>query len=193
MAYSPIAVANHFLDLAVTESAVDMTPMMVQKIVYFAHGWHWAIADKPLINEQIEAWDYGPVIRSLYNRLREYGNQIIPSRIGIHDVDFTIKPWKISYSEPSIDSEATDSPDSVAYSKTIINATWNEYKRFTAIQLSNMTHLPDTPWEITVRKAKEENGGILPNGTDIPATTIKEWFRSLMEGNRVERREAAGV
>ena len=51
--------------------------MKVQKLVYYAHGWHLGLADAPLIGELVEAWRWGPVIRSLYAALAEFGNQPI--------------------------------------------------------------------------------------------------------------------
>jgi len=197
MAYSPIAVANHFIDLASRDSVGDMTPMKIQKLVFYAHGWHWAIADRPLINAQVEAWEYGPVVRSLYNRLREYGNQVVPGRVGIHEFDKTgnsLKDWGVRYLEPSMDDEGASLGAIHLESIAIVDATWDEYKKFSAVQLSNMTHLPGTPWTETVGKERAENGGILPDGTDIPASLIKSFFRGIIEGNRQsDRREAAGV
>ena len=54
--------------------------MKVQKLVYFAHGWHLGITKKPLINEQVEAWPYGAVIPSLYDYLKQWGLILSSSR-----------------------------------------------------------------------------------------------------------------
>jgi uncharacterized phage-associated protein len=74
MTHNPIAIANYFIELA-----KFITPMKLQKLVYFAHGWCLALADKPLINEKIEAWQYGPVVSSLYREFKKYGNEGITS------------------------------------------------------------------------------------------------------------------
>src|SRR5208282_4587731 len=71
--YPSMAVANWFIE---NLSRVD--PLKLQKLVYFAHGWHLALRDQPLIDELVEAWDYGPVVPSLYHQFKRYGNQSIP-------------------------------------------------------------------------------------------------------------------
>ncbi|MGZ3389845.1 MAG: Panacea domain-containing protein, partial [Isosphaeraceae bacterium] len=76
MPYDARAIANYFLERARREGkALDQ--MKIQKLVYFANGWHIAIKGEPLIDEQVEAWRYGPVIQSLRDALREYGDQAI--------------------------------------------------------------------------------------------------------------------
>ena len=65
MPFSAAAVANEFLHLAHRDDR-PITPLKMQKLVYFAHGWHLAITGAPLISEPIQAWQYGPVISSLY-------------------------------------------------------------------------------------------------------------------------------
>ena len=106
MAFSPAAVANFFLDLA-AERGAPLSPMKLQKLVYFAHGWSLAIYGRPLINEQVEAWKFGPVIRSLYHRVKAFGNQPIAGR-----VRKTIKigngAWSVRLVTPTIDSETSD-------------------------------------------------------------------------------------
>ena len=55
--YNALVVANYFIDKAKAEG-VSLTPMKLQKLIYMAHGWHLALYDKPLIDEQFQAWDY---------------------------------------------------------------------------------------------------------------------------------------
>lgn len=37
-----------------------------QKLIYYAQAWHLAWHSKPLFNEEIEAWNMGPVVPQLY-------------------------------------------------------------------------------------------------------------------------------
>lgn len=72
MSYDPRAIANRFLVVA-KSCGQELTPMKIQKLVYYAHGWHLAIKATSLIDEQVEAWPFGPVIPSLYHAFRHFG------------------------------------------------------------------------------------------------------------------------
>lgn len=67
------AVANYLLDLA-DASGDPVSPMKLQKLLYYAHGWHLAVTDRPLLNEFVEAWRWGPVIPSIYHEFKEFGD-----------------------------------------------------------------------------------------------------------------------
>lgn len=45
----------------------------LQKLLYYAQAWHLAIHDQPLFVGQFEAWQHGPVNRTIYNRFERYG------------------------------------------------------------------------------------------------------------------------
>ncbi|MBV9510077.1 MAG: DUF4065 domain-containing protein, partial [Caulobacteraceae bacterium] len=64
-------VANRFLELA-RERGQMLTPMQLLKLVYIAHGWMLGLAGRPLIRDEVQAWQYGPVIPPLYNAVRSY-------------------------------------------------------------------------------------------------------------------------
>src|SRR5579862_4672424 len=47
-----------------------MTAMKLQKLCYFAYGYHLAWEERPLFPERFEAWANGPVCPALYARHR---------------------------------------------------------------------------------------------------------------------------
>ena len=122
--------------------------MAIQKLVYFAHGWMLAVYGRPLISQGIAAWDYGPVINDLYQEFKHFGNLSItePARA------FCEIP---KYQDPEV--------------ADLLDRVWKAYKHFTAIQLSNMTHVPDSPWSIARKNGQSFIGDDL----------IKTYFSTL--------------
>ena len=172
MPYDAIAIANSFIDLA-RDRGQALTPMKVQKLVYFAHGWHLAIKGTPLIDEQVEARSYGPVIRSLHREFREYGSREITDK-GYHFKARTKADGTVSYR--IVRPDVADDPKAAPFARQLLDKIWRVYGPYTAIQLANMTHGPGTPW----RQVKDAYAGTrLPRGTDIPAESIRSYFGSL--------------
>lgn len=58
-------------------SSWGLTNLALQKILYIAHMFHLGRTDEPLIPEQFEAWDLGPVIPRVYRALKIFGNKPI--------------------------------------------------------------------------------------------------------------------
>ncbi|HEV8070310.1 MAG TPA: type II toxin-antitoxin system antitoxin SocA domain-containing protein [Planctomycetaceae bacterium] len=174
MPYSAAAIANEFIDLAAA-SGESLTQMRLQKLVFFAHGWHLAIYGKPLLDEQVEAWKFGPVIRSLYRELRESGDKPIRGKIVKWKTTGRFKTPEFTLSEyvPGLH----DHPDKAAETKAFLRRVWDVYRPYTAIQLSNMTHAPGSPWETVYRSYS----GDVPKGTDIPTDTIQRYFELLAQ------------
>lgn len=177
MAYDSKAIANYFLHLAESDGK-SLTPMKLQKLVYFAHGWHLAIKDgDPLIEEQVEAWKFGPVIPSLYRSFRGYGDQAVTRPAAYTRCYVTEGPT--GYSEemeihevvPSVDDDPTDA----GKTKVFLDRIWKVYGDYSAVQLSNLTHQAGSPWDQVCSQYR----GTLPRGTDIPPETMRDYFRSL--------------
>ena len=167
--YSAKAVANYFLRLAEKEGK-KLSPMKLQKLIYFAHGWHLAVYGTPLISEEVQAWKYGPVIRSIYHEFKEFG-------AGTIDVQATeIKNF--SMVTPGIDSDDKNTID-------LLDTIWRIYGSFSAIQLSNITHRQGTPWEVTWRA----NEGMLEVGIDNEE--IRKYFVAQAKKN-AQPAQAAG-
>jgi uncharacterized phage-associated protein len=58
-----------------------------------------AINKEPLIDERVEAWNYGPVIPSLYHEFKNFGS----GAITLPATDFHFEGKKLSLVAPSID------------------------------------------------------------------------------------------
>jgi uncharacterized phage-associated protein len=164
MPYSTKAVANEFLELAEQEGK-SLTPMQLQKLVYFAYGWYLAITDEYLIDERVEAWQWGPVAPSLYGELKRYGSSFITDKLR----EVTFRDGKALFVPARIHDEL--SPEKEAYARQLIRRVWEVYGKYSGSQLSNMTHAPDSPWSLTPNKDIR--------GTDIPDDLIKAYFHKI--------------
>lgn len=175
MPYPAAAVANEFLQLGMNVNA-PITPMKLLKLVYLAHGWHLGLTDKPLINEPVQAWKFGPVIPSLYHALKKYGNNPITHLISDEDW-FGSDPalyggLRIAPFEYSIDQgpEANENQ----FAKKLVARVWEVYSGFSPIQLSNLTHEKGSPWYETPDRDKKR-------GVAIGENLIREYFKAEAE------------
>jgi uncharacterized phage-associated protein len=120
-------VANRFLEMA--SAAGDcLTPMQVLKLVYIAHGWMLGLYGRPLIKDDVQAWQYGPVIPALYNEMKDYrGAPVTKSlRSPANDV---------------LNGTETD----------LVQQVYNNYGKKSGPALSRLTHADGTPWALTYR------------------------------------------
>lgn len=162
MKYSAKAVANKFIEIA-KEKGSPITPMKLQKLVYFAHGWYLSLTSgQPLIDEKIEAWRYGPVVPSLYHEFKSHGNRAIEGYATDLQADQGLR---------FVTPHLPDDKNLSAFIKKI----WEVYGKRTAIELSNITHQPNTPW------AEIWGSEGVPNNTDIDDSVIKKYFDKVRE------------
>ena len=89
--YSALAIAEYFLFLAAEDftATEPVTPMKLQKLVYYAQGYHLALHGHPLFHEPIQAWRYGPVVEPIYSAYRRYGRGPIPAPEGYDPTQFS--------------------------------------------------------------------------------------------------------
>ena len=78
---SALEIAEYFLFLADEDfTAIEpITPMKLQKLVYYAQGYSLALHHQPLFRESIAAWKHGPVIQPLYYAYKRYGGGPVPA------------------------------------------------------------------------------------------------------------------
>ena len=153
--HSSAAVANYFLEKG-QEEGKPLSPMKLQKLMYFAYGWYLATTNQRLFNEMIEAWRYGPVIPSVYEAFRHYGNNAITE---------PMLDWDTMESDTTIDDETT---------RQVLDVVWYVYSDLSAIALSNLTHEKGTPWYRVFEQYGSING--IPSNKDINEEYIKEYF-----------------
>jgi len=168
MTFSPYAVANEFISISLDKETNDLTPMKMQKLVYFAHGWFLALTDESLISEAVQAWEFGPVVPSLYRGFREYGNQPITSLVSDTKWDKTSK--QVGLTHPRLSGEIGSSAE---FAKALVQKIWDTYGKYSPARLSNATHVPGSPWQRVYQPGVR--------GLSIPNELIKEYFKGLID------------
>ena len=76
MPMSPTIVCNNILSRGFAEKR-DISPMKLQKLMYFVACEYQKDAHTVLFSEPFEVWRYGPVIRSVYDDFKAYGKNAI--------------------------------------------------------------------------------------------------------------------
>jgi len=132
--YSATDVAKYFLTLQEDEAGDAISNLRLQKLLYYAQGYHLAIFDEPLFRESIKRWAHGPVVPEVYHDYKERGGTPIPVP---EDVDFT-----------QFDAETREFLDEV----------YSVFGQFSAWKLRQMTH-DETPW----REANDNGPVSLPS------------------------------
>ena len=76
--HTAFSVAKYFLFLSDEEAGDTISNLKLQKLLYYAQGFHLALNDSPLFAESIEAWTHGPVVPVVYQLYKHAGASAIP-------------------------------------------------------------------------------------------------------------------
>lgn len=155
---SSIALYNTLL----VEAFLDRNPislMKMQRLLYIIVERYFTITNIWILNEMFEAWDYGPVLKSLYERCDIYNEEGI--REFIRDREGKVK----------IINEKK-----YPILKTIIKRVYVEYKNYNGIEISKILRKKTGAWykayikydlyiskEDIMAEGKQKWRAILPN------------------------------
>ena len=114
-------VANYFLANQDAGHGEPISNLKIQKLCYYAQGISLAVLEKPLFFEDIEHWQHGPVVPTLYQKYKSYVARPIPP-----PEDLNLKLY---------DHETIDLLDKV----------YQLYGQDSAWELRNKTH-EEPPW-----------------------------------------------
>jgi len=98
--------------------------LKLQKVLYFSQAARLALDSKPLFKDEIHAWDYGPVINSVYHDFKRNQNTAIKN--------------------PKGDAYEAFEPQTTAFLEDI----WQLFGKYSAGKLVAMTHA-HAPWKDT--------------------------------------------
>lgn len=142
-------VADYFINLA-QRSGDLITPLKLQKLVYYADAWHIVHYDNELIEENFEAWVHGPVVRSLYKRFEKY-------------------QWNPITEEVKLPSELALS------TSKYLHELFSYFNKYTAYELEQMTHLEE-PW-LEARRGVPIDEACT---NKINKATMKSFYKNLL-------------
>jgi len=117
--YTAKIIAEWFLSKIDYDAGDTISPLKLQKLLYYAQAWSLAIFDRVLFEEDFEAWTHGPAIPSIYREYKQFAYDNIPH----------------SNSKIKLDKEVEGLLDDI----------WAVYGERSAKYLENMTH-SEKPW-----------------------------------------------
>ena len=131
----------------------DITPLALQKILYYIQGFSTYFFDNPIFNDNAEAWVHGPVYREIYDRFSYYRyNPISKNEFeSYNEID--------SLSEKEI---------------KLIDSVINNFGVYSGKTLEKMTHIT-IPWEEGRKELSEEEY----SSNIIDTDTMKDYFTNI--------------
>jgi uncharacterized phage-associated protein len=131
-----------------------MTAMKLQKLCYYAYGYHLAWEGRRLFPEHFEAWANGPVSPALYR---------------LHRGQLTLQAGDIPGDPDALDPDERES----------VNLVLDAYGDFSAHELSLLTHREE-PWRGARRRARV--GPLERSHARLRDPEILEHFEALTAG-----------
>ena len=103
----------------------DLTNLKLQKLLYFTQVEYLKKHGEKLFNEEIQAWQYGPVVKEVYDWLKGCGAYVIT------EFDIALE-------------DLNDIPDDI---KAFLDEMWNKYQKYSAWGLVEKTHEKNSAWD----------------------------------------------
>lgn len=145
-----IDVANYFISRSINDihNHFKITPLKLQKLMYFSEGWNSVYSDERLIGDgEFQAWVHGPVIPEAYKAFKSYG-----------------------YGE--IDSLYSDRMELNETELSVLDTIWQTYGTMDAKRLEDLSH-QEQPW----LNARRELESYESSTRAIPIDDIREFYR----------------
>lgn len=108
-----------------------MSHLKLQKLLYYCEAYHLAYFDRSLINEEFEAWLHGPVIRKIFDNLKD--KSLLYSDLEWYADSENYNPTQ--YIQNSLNTDQQD----------LLHEVLNELKHWNGFELESATH-NEAPW-----------------------------------------------
>ncbi len=135
----------------VFERLEEVTPLMLQKLLYFIQGVSYALNGDPMFSENCQAWVHGPVYPDVYDMFRDFKyNPIEDARFAILD---------------GAEDELTEDE------RRVIDLVVNTFGEYGGKVLERITHA-EMPW----KAARRGYGDQIPSNETISVESIKSYY-----------------
>lgn len=141
---------DYIVEYLIGKSA-DITPLALQKLLYYSQAFHKVFYGEYLFKEDCEAWVHGPVYREVYSQYKSYG---------FNPIDEEVLPE----STPTLSISEKELLDSVVLNLGCYSGKILEY----------MTHI-ESPW-IQTRKGLNDNEACTES---ISKDLISDYFTEI--------------
>ena len=133
------------------EKLEEVTPLMLQKLLYFIQGVYSALYGKPIFEEDCRAWIHGPVYPEVYDLFRDFKyNPIDDARFALLE---------------GTEDALTDDE------KRVIDLVANTFGMYGGKVLEKITHNED-PW----MEARKGYGNSIPSSELLPKERIMKYY-----------------
>ena len=140
----------------VFEKLEEVTPLMLQKLLYFIQGIYSALYGRPLFVEDCRAWIHGPVYPEVYDLFRDFKyNPIDDARFALLE---------------GIANTLTEDE------KKVIDLVVNTFGMYSGKILERITHNED-PW----KNARKGYGDSIPSSELLPKKSIMRYYAGVNE------------
>lgn len=163
MAHDAREVANFILDVCDKKSQ-PITNLELQKIMFFCHVWSLVTLKKPLIKNNFEAWQHGPVIQYVYRDFKKYKKSPITGRA----LKINKKNGKREVAKYDFNSQT------INFLTNIIDF----YSQLGAYHLVKLTHEADGPWDRVWNSQNQTSIGM-----EIANNAIIEHYSKTISAN----------
>ena len=93
---------------AMLDEADDISNLKLQKLLYYAQGAVLAITGSPLFDDDIVAWEHGPVVPTVYHLYKHNGRNGIPFTDEMRVQEEYTQEELLDFAEEIINEETDD-------------------------------------------------------------------------------------
>lgn len=146
------------------EKINEVTPLALQKLLYFIQSESYVLYDKPMFKDNALAWVHGPVYEGVYNLFKDFTyNPINDPRFAM----LSNRPKVLSDDE-----------------KKVIDLVLDTYGMYSGKVLEEITHI-EYPW-VNARKGLDENER---SSIVIDKENIRDYYQLINDKYNIETKE----